>query len=340
LKIRDFYICLFLATALLATSPYTFAASDGEVKSGVAEMENDALSFPATVHAPHSKRPTKISDLQPPPWPLPPLNYFERQARLHFVMDTQNYSVAKARAPMKESDCQALLRKLKDPAAVHILEPTAVVQSPDEPKVPDNLIEHCSSKVAIDRIWYSDKKGPLMEGGDTVDPTFAVLSLDQKDKVADYVIRKIGPIEFYDVSRFFNGKKTWGTFAEAGVGVCNSTEDAYCKSGDEGYFLSNASVVGPVIDAESCAIHLLPRVKAGARFRVNTSLPYAFRETPDFYAYGEIDNDLYRLGLSGAIPWGDFYRLMQGGGTTLIAERANGKGGLCMYQTKKQGKGE
>jgi hypothetical protein len=84
---------------------------------------------------------------------------------------------------------------------------------------------------------------------------------------------------------------------------------------------------------------LLPKVKAGGRFSTGTARPYAFRELPNFYAYAEIDKDLYRLGLSGAVPWGDFSRLMQGGATTLIAERANGEGGLCMYQTTKQEKG-
>jgi hypothetical protein len=118
---------------------------------------------------------------------------------------------------MTEQFCHDLLGKLKDPSAVHILEPTIVVQSRNDPHVPDNLIEHCSSKVGIDRVWYTYKKGPLMQGGDTVEPTFAALSLDQKDKAADYYGRKNGPIEFYDVSRFFNGKKTWGTFTEAGV---------------------------------------------------------------------------------------------------------------------------
>jgi hypothetical protein len=317
-------------------------ASVGANKVGtsgdLAEPEKDI--FAASPHSSSSKHSTKITDLQPPPWPLPPLDLSEREARLKFAMDTQNYAVAKARPPMSEPFCQDLLGKLKDPAAVHILEPTIVVHSRNDPNVPDNLIEHCSSKVAIDRVWLSDKKGPLMEGGNTVDSTFAALSLDQKDKVADFVVRKTGPIEFYDVSRFFGGKTTWGTFSEAGIGVCNNVQDSYCKPGThEGYQWQSSATVGPVVDAKTCTPYLLPRVKAGGRMVVSNTLPYAFRELPNFYAYAEIDNDLYRLGLSGAVPWGDFSRLMQGGATTLIAERANGEGGLCMYQTSKQEKG-
>ena len=283
-----------------------------------------------------SKNLTPITSLQPPPWPLPPLNRQEREARLKFVMDTQNYQVSKARAPMTGPECQNLLKTLKDPTAIHILDPDVIAQSRDDAKVPDNLIRRCPT-VEFDRVWYSWKEGPL-DGG--VDPVFDVLPLDQKDKVADYYARKTGPIEFYDVSRFFSGKKTWGTFTEAGELVCNSQDDKACI-GKEGYRLSSGIVVGPVVDAETCSQHLFSKVKTNGRMFVNTAYPYAFRELPTFYAYAEIDKALYRLGLSTVYPVGDLYRLLHGAGTTLIAEPANvQKGGLCMFETKPQKKGD
>lgn len=282
-----------------------------------------------------SKDLANIQSLQPPPWPLEPLNSQERKARLKFVLETQNYKVAKAQEPLAESDCQQLLHQLKKSEAWEVLDPDRVVQSRTDSNVPDNLIEHCSA-IEIDRVWYSWEKGPLSKG---VDPTFDELSLDKKDEKADYYLKKTGPIEFYDVSRFFGGKKTWATFAEGGETVCNV--DSYKEFGPlcsalEGYRLMSDVVVGPVVDSESCAVHLPSKVKAGGRLRVGTKNPYAFRETANFYALMDIDGVLYRVGLSGAPAWGNFHSLLTEGLTTLVAEPAARKtGGICVYETDK-----
>jgi hypothetical protein len=158
--------------------------------------------------------------------------------------------------------------------------------------------------------------------------------LEKKDSASDYYVRKDGPLEFYDVSRFFDGTKTWATFAEEGVFICNNADDSLCQS-QKGYSKLSTLVIGAVLDAASCKAHLPSKVKSAGRFRVGTSQPYAFRETPAFYAYADIDGALYRLSLATTPTWGELSRLMQGGATTLIAEAANARqGGLCVFESK------
>lgn len=280
-------------------------------------------------HKTSSKELTIIDDLQPPPWPLLPLNRQEREARLKFVVGTQNYQVKEAKAPMTEKDCGDILKRLQEPTDYNILEPDIIVQSRDDKKLPDNLISRCPT-IEFDRVWFSYDKGLLVNG---VDEKFDSLPLSQKDTVADFYHKKTGPIEFYNFSRFFNDKKVWGTFSEEGEFVCNV--DRKLCSELEGYRLHSGGVIGPVVESETCTMLLPSKVKAGERFIVNTSLSYAFRELPNFYAYAEIDRSLYRLGLTTTVSWGELYRLLNEGSTTLIAEPANvNKGGLCVYETK------
>lgn len=281
-----------------------------------------------------SKELTDIKKLQPPPWPLIPFNKLEREARLKFVLDTQQYHVVDVREPMTKRGCQKLLKKLKDSNAVKILSPDIIAQSRDDIKVPDNIIEHCST-VEFDRVWFTYNKGVLSAG---VDSVFDALPLDQKDAYADFYHKKTGLIEFYNFSRFFKGKKVWGTFTEAGEFICNN--DRKLCSELEGYHLCSDVVIGSVVDVESCTQYLLSKVKAGGRLSVGNVNPYAFRELPNFYAYAEIDKFLYRLGLSTPISWGQFHRLLYEGGTTFIVEPVNYKnGGVCVYETKSQIKG-
>ncbi|NCC62588.1 MAG: hypothetical protein EOM12_16995 [Verrucomicrobiae bacterium] len=276
---------------------------------------------------------TNIAELQPPPWPFYSLSTAEREARLRFFMDTQNYQLENAREPMTEVDCEELLERLEDPEGTKILKPDITVQSRDDPRVPNNLIYRCSA-LEFDRIWFSQSKSLSADRGTGSD--FDSLALDKKDAASDFYYKKTGPIEFYDLSRFYNDEPTWGTFADAGEIVCNDNYNYKLCSKLEGYRLIDDTVIGPVVNEGTCEAHLHPKVMTGTRMIVTTEYPYAYNELPSFHAFAQIDKDLYRLGMHSLRRWMDLHKILyEEGSTTFYAEPASlkKKGGLCVYRS-------
>ncbi|HBR68798.1 MAG TPA: hypothetical protein DEA55_05415 [Rhodospirillaceae bacterium] len=276
-----------------------------------------------------AKEPKSISTLQPPPWPFPLLDKNERSARLQFVLDTQRYAVKIANQPLDGVKCQTLLEQLNDEKKVIILEPQIIATNRDDAAVPDDVIKKCPT-VEFDRVWFSVTKGVLAQG---VDIEFDSLELVKKDQAADFYHKKTGPIEFYNLSKYFDGKNVWATFVDQGEFVCNKSTDL-CD-GLEGYRLLSDVVVGAVVEPDSCKTYMPSKVKAGGSFIVSTSKPYAYKELPNFHAYIEIEERPYRLGLATTIPWSQLYRLQGGGGTTLVLEYVDPhEHGSCIYESK------
>lgn len=268
-------------------------------------------------------------------WPLPTLNKGEREARLRFIMNTQDYLVAKHREPITAAQCDELLASLADPSKTVILEPDAIATSRDDDSVPDDLIARCDN-IGFDRAWFSHTKGPLTEA---IDPEFDALPLIKKDEAADSFIRKWGPIEFYDLSESFGGKKIWGSIAEEGDWVCKSPDENLCPK-QIGYQKFSTVVIAPVVDSGACVPILLPKAKGGGRFIVGTKNPYAYKETPSFVAFVTINKKPYRIGLT-SVPWADFHQLLDATPTTLVVEAIDDDqpSGLCVYEgtTRKEG---
>ncbi|MBT3039195.1 MAG: hypothetical protein KME37_09705 [Candidatus Thiodiazotropha sp. (ex Codakia orbicularis)] len=271
----------------------------------------------------------QYTSLEPPPWPFDPLKRREIKARLKFFLDTQNYEPKENSQKTPKTTCEKTLNDLKDHDNLKILIPDIIAQSRLDKSIPSNLIHHCP-KVEMDRIWFSWEKGPLSEG---VDPDFDTLPLEQKDQAADFYTVYSGPIEFYDISEYFNGEETWGTFAEGGRIICNN--DRRVCSELNGYRLYNGDIVGAVINAKTCQKHVPTKVKASNRLLSNTSKPYSYRELPTFYAFADINGSLHRIGLSTSTPWSNFYHLLHGKTTTLITESVNKKPDeRCVFESK------
>lgn len=292
-------------------------------------------AFLSVIAASHSVALAQTSPerTEAPAWPLPPLDAAERQARLRLFTRLFDYDVETARPPASKSACTTLLQKLSMPGEVKVLEPAVIATSRGDPAVPHSIVQQCP-RIEFDRVWWSNEKG-LLEAG--TDQAFAALPLGEKDKAADYYYAASGPIEFYDLSTYFESRAILGSFTESAVIKCNNATSPLCRDDRiTGYRRFAGVTIGPVVDVATCASLLPPKVKVQSRLMAVTEQPQQYYEKPNLFAYVDIDGELYRLSAQmrgGSQRWAE--RFDNAGGATIILEKpSKTEPSLCVFLSK------
>jgi hypothetical protein len=294
-----------LTVALIISVQLTLAAVSGR---GVAMTDDSNQNSDDS-----SNQPAMSVSEEVPPWPLPPLNAEEREARLQFFLQTQNFKFDPSLDDSSPDECLAILRSLSDPKRREVLTPVQIGSRAND-KI-EEVIQQCP-RLNIDRVWFSAERGPLTEG---VDAQFDELPLSDKDRKADFFYRYDEAVELYDLSSFFSGVNLWSTFAEPGVVICNDGGRDLCRK-LSGYRRYSGVIASAVFVPETCSRIAGPKSTAQSRLRSSTP-GVVYTEYPNLYAYLSIDDKPYRVSLNSDHPWSEFSQLTNPNeSTSLIIE--------------------
>lgn len=297
------WLCLFVWMAVV------FPASADNTPGSSKGTQASSYSVPPSLVAdPAQKRACNAPELS---WPLPSLTKSEREARLSFFMNTQEFTPDKHKLHSDPARCGSLLNALKKNKAVRILEPieTSSIATASWKK---RSVMGCQ-ELTLDRVFV-DKRRVLDKTRDKD------TSLDRNK---DFFLEATANFELYDVSSYLGGK----AFAYYGEGVVRRERQGAPFERTDGtrkpprYELSS---IEQLFNAKSCALwssQLVPspRILPVHRKLANGQSVNVFLETPSFFALADISGHLYRLAFIQYIPWSSYSQLTQNVRTAFIS---------------------
>lgn len=229
-------------------------------------------------------------------WPLPALSKDERVARFRFFMEYFDFEISDQIGKENKEQCNSLFSNFQDQDTFEVLTPAH--GHFDMSSVETQKILSTCPAISLDTVYY--KKGIGYLNFENY-PDFFALSKNDKERTTDYYERATANSELYDFSAIL-GADVWGYFGEGSAPYCSSKQE-HCErlTGYRKY----SGVIGRVLDAKACKLLLDTPVKSGERIITVANKPYEYREKPSFFAFVQMDKEIYRTAIRVPHAWGD-----------------------------------
>lgn len=274
------------------------------------------------------------------PWPLPPLDKKEREARLKFFLERQSFNVVKENSIDKNDRCKSILETLRNDLSDTIIKPNFRFRSHIDERAKTRILSKCPH-TNINRVYLINGK-PIEDDSSIDDMTI------HKQFGYSGFHEATANIELYDLSKYM-GKGIWGYLAE-GVVVSLTSSDKQSTTVSEFAALYNddkfpyrGHALMKIFNSNTCSSYNFDKFLYPNRLSYSLYAPNEEtirNPTPGFYAFISINGKLYSLVFRvSEADWNNFKNVSRpDNGTLLLNEISppphNGNSINCSFSSR------